>query len=442
MAGPTIRGTKNRLAVPAVIANEALFRLKTKLFFPRFAQRTFQSYFLDKNGEKIWIKRPTAAKTRKGRKIPTNNSTRQPMIDRYIEMTLDQRHNFDTGWNDEEASLDIVALADRYIDPGAEELAYQYDIEGANELGNGGQWCHPFPDIALDNNIAASALTPIEVHTIRALAQERHIPVSSKNWAILHPLDLVAINDAILKLPAGTPSDVSNTLRDHYAGTLANFQIYDSVHVPRLVCAADRGTPLINGIQADPSQLVTDGWTASKKVLNKGQLFTVAGVREIQPRGDRRNTGRLQTFTVQEDVTSDASGNATIKIEPHIITATTTTTDADGTSISMAAYQTVDKDPFSDAVITVVGKEGNEYYQDLFWHGAALEYANVALTLPEGAEALGGTVQTDPETGLQIMMLRDFDWYTAESKVRLDIFFGVKCVRPDLVIRKISTKVG
>lgn len=442
MAGPTIRGTKNRLAVPAVIANEALFRLKTKLFFPRFAQRTFQSYFLDKNGEKIWIKRPTAAKTRKGRKIPTNNSTRQPMIDRYIEMTLDQRHNFDTGWNDEEASLDIVALADRYIDPGAEELAYQYDIEGANELGNGGQWCHPSPSIA-DGSITASALTPIDVHTIRAHAQERHIPVSSKNWGILHPLDLVAINDAILKLPAGTPSDVSSTLRDHYAGTLANFQIYDSVHVPRLVNAVDRGTPLVNGAaQTDPTQIVTDGWTASSPVLKKGQLFTIGGIKEIQPRGDRRETGRLQTFTVQEDVSSDSSGNATIKIEPHIITDKTTTTDADSTSISMAAYQTVNEAPSDNAKIWVVGAVGQDYYQDIFWHGAALEYANVALTLPEGAEALGGTVQTDPETGLQIMMLRDFDWYTAESKVRLDIFFGVKNVRPDLVIRKISTKVG
>ena len=55
---------------------------------------------------------------------------------------------------------------------------------------------------------------------------------------------------------------------------------------------------------------------------------------------------------------------------------------------------------------------------------------------------LGVSVQTDPETGLQIMMLRDFDWYKAESKIRLDIFFGVKNVRPDLVIRKISTKIG
>ena len=367
------------------------------------------------------------------------------MIDRYIEMELNQRHNFNTGWNDEEASLDIVALADRYIDPGAEELAYQYDIEGANELGNGGQWCHPTPGLN-DGAITASALTPIDVHTIRAHAQERHIPVSSKNWGILHPLDLVAINDYVLKMPAGVPSDVSNSLRDHYAGTLANFQIYDSVHVPRLVNARPQGgtiAPKINGAQTDPTQIVTDGWgTETGNVLKKGQLISIFGVNEIQPRGDRRDTGRPQTFTVQADAVADGSGNATIKIEPNIITSTTTTTDGAGTSISMAAYRNVSAAPADNAVIFPVGKPGAEYYQDIFWHGAALEYANVALTLPEGAEALGGTVQTDPETGLQIMMLRDFDWYTAESKVRLDIFFGVKNVRPDLVIRKISTKVG
>ena len=196
---PRIRGSGNRIATPSVITNEALFRLKTKLFFPRLAQRTFQSYFLDKNGEKIWIKRPTAAKISSGRVIPSDNSTRNPMIDRYIEMTLNQRHNFVTSWNDEEASLDIVALADRYIDPGAEELAYKYDIEGGNALGNGGQWCHPVPIDGTGNpgvdgsqaSITPSALTVLDVQTIRAHAHNATFPTGPRTGAFCTRLTLL-----------------------------------------------------------------------------------------------------------------------------------------------------------------------------------------------------------------------------------------------------------
>ena len=248
-----------------------------------------------------------------------------------------------------------------------------------------------------------------------------------------------------MKLNAGPERVVSDSIRSHYAGVLANFQIYDSVHVPRLNVHAPAngiGGPKINGAQTDPSQIVTNGWHGTaQKILNKGQLITIRGIKEIQPRGDRRETGRLQTFVVQEDVMSDGGGNATIKIEPHIIVPTTTTTDASGSQVSMAAYQTVSKAAPANAVVSVLGDPGSEYYQDIFWHGSALEYANVGLDLPSGASELGGAIQTDPETGLQIMMLRDFDWHKAESQVRLDIFFGVQNVRPDLTIRKISTKV-
>jgi hypothetical protein len=64
---------------------------------------------------------------------------------------------------------------------------------------------------------------------------------------------------------------------------------------------AGGGTPLVNGSnQYGSDELVTDGWLADTLVLKAGDMFSV----------DNR------LYLVLQDVTSDASGNATIDIFP------------------------------------------------------------------------------------------------------------------------------
>ena len=63
-----------------------------------------------------------------------------------------------------------------------------------------------------------------------------------------------------------------------------------------------RGTPLVNGAGQTGSSLITDGWTASTKVLNEGEWIEL--------------DGRL--YQVVNDVTADGSGNATLSLWPKI----------------------------------------------------------------------------------------------------------------------------
>ena len=79
------------------------------------------------------------------------------------------------------------------------------------------------------------------------------------------------------------------------------------------------------------------------------------------------------------------------------------------------------------------------YRQNIFFCGDALEYVNVELTQFESAPAK--KAERDAETGVAVRYLKDFDITESTEVERLDIFFGVKNVYPEIGIRHIGARV-
>lgn len=432
-----IRGIEDRLAVPSIIAREALYRLKDHLVWPRIANTTFDEYFEGKVGDTISIKRPYRAKVQKGRRL-----RKSPMIDMTIDLNLDQRWHFALDYIDETAKLDIVDFGNRYMDAGVEELAYQYDIAGAEEIANAAFHMNGTPGTALDLD---------DGQYIRAHATKLAIPRVRRNYGVLDPLDVAKLGADVQKVDM--PEMVGKAIRETYQGRYGSWNIMDSVHVPYLETEAlpAGAAPLVNGANQRGTSLTTDGWTnLGRKCLSKGQLIQIAGVMEIQPRGNRRVTGNVQTFVVTADVTPTATGAAEIPIYPNINAGTTDDVvanpesidpDVDPGNLDASAFQTVDSIPADNAVITVVGRATTKkrYRQGIYFCGDALEY--VGVTLNEFVSAPEQGVERDPETGCVISYVADFDITEMAETRRVDTFFGVKTVYPELVIRHIGAAV-
>ena len=225
---------------------------------------------------------------------------------------------------------------------------------------------------------------------------------------------------------------------------LSNFHVFESVHIPYLEIAAHTSTPLVNlAAGYEGSSLPTDGWAASTKVLNKGQIITIAGVGEVQPRGDKRATGRLAQFTVTDDVTSAASGAATIPISPELNAGSLTTTDKDAASVSKKGFKNVTAKAANNSVITIVGKgtvnTAQTYKQSIFYERDALQVVNVVLVVPEASQ--WSARSTDPQSGASISILMDFNFAKSTSQIRADILYGGKTVYPEVGGRYISEKI-
>ena len=444
-------GVQNRVAIPQIIANESLYRLSMNVVFPRISNRTYQHYFDSSVGDTVTVKRPYKARSQKGRIM----STKAALIDKTVEISIDSRHHFAIETVDEDMTLRIEDYGERYLEVGAEELAYDYDTAGGKELSHS-YFFHEGGD--------NTALDKARGQQITAHASKVAIP-RKRRFAVLDPYEFAAISEDVMQVDA--PELVTGAIRDMFKGKYAGWSLLESNFISPMDCQqmASGAAPRIAGSDAASlvgSSINTDGWGRNNAtVLNKGQLIQIANVYEVQPRGDRRSTGKLQTFVVTEDARSNGAGAATVKVYPEIITASglgstisNPGSDIDGNKdfdggnnvqdLDMGAFQTVTAAPVNNAVITVVGQTANQpaksYRQALFMCGDALEYINVKLKTPKSAFMSGS--QVDDETGLAITYTSDWDQTQYTEVDRMDILFGVKNIYPELGIRYISAQVG
>lgn len=212
-------------------------------------------------------------------------------------------------------------------------------------------------------------------------------------------------------------------------GPYGGLDNYQSVHVPTHTVGPLGGTPLVNGgAQAVTyaaakdtwsQSLITDGWTASAaNRLKAGDIFTMPNVFSVNP-VSKVSTGRLQTFTVLSDVSSDGSGNLTATISPPIITS--------------GAYQTVTAAPADNVALTIkTGTASTAYRQSLIMHPDAIALVTRPLRIEQGS-----SVKTSTKSGnrVSISCTEWVDGNTLSHYMRFDMLFGVKLIDPRLALR-------
>jgi len=189
----------------------------------------------------------------------------------------------------------------------------------------------------------------------------------------------------------GTYVDGNNkkALEEATVGKYAGFMNYETVFAPTHTVGPLGGTPLVNGASQNVTYatakdtwsqtLITDGWTAVAAArLKAGDIITLDAVFAVNP-NTKASTGRLQTFTVLADASSNGSGQATITISPPIITS--------------GAFQTVTNAPADNAPILVkTGTAATAYRQSLLLDPKAIALVSRPLDIPSGEGLKTSTV--------------------------------------------------
>ena len=189
----------------------------------------------------------------------------------------------------------------------------------------------------------------------------------------------------------GTYVDGNNkkALEEATVGKYAGFINYETVFAPTHTVGPLGGTPLVNGAAQNVTYatakdtwsqtLITDGWTAAAAArLKAGDIITLDAVFAVNP-NTKASTGRLQTFTVLADASSNGSGQATITISPPIITS--------------GAFQTVTNAPADNAPILVkTGTAATAYRQSLLLDPKAIALVSRPLDIPSGEGLKTSTV--------------------------------------------------
>ncbi len=404
----------NALITPNIIAKEALMQLKNNLRFASLAHREYKNEFV-KVGDTVNIRKPVKFYTADGA-----TRVNQDVEEANSPVKIDKRKHVSWKFSTQDLTLTVDKYSERYVKPAMITLAQTVDMAGAalykkvwNSVGSPGTT----PNSYMAWAVAAQRLTEMAVPTSdrRAIA----------NTAAFHATaaTLTTLNMPQLAMKAWESGEIGN---------LAGFKTYESVNVATHTVGAFGGTPLVNGASQNTTyaaskttnsqDLITDGWTASAAILKEGDVITIAGVYAVNPVPGEGTTGKnvmpyLQQFVVRQDVSSNGSGAATLKISPAIITS--------------GPYQTVSAAPADNAAITVQGTASAKYPQNLTFHRDAFALVTVPLEMPDGANFKA----REESDGLSVRVVKDYDINSDEDVIRVDIMFGWEAIYADLAAR-------
>lgn len=394
------------ILTPSVIAKEALMQFKNGMGLSGVIDKSYSKDFA-KKGAKIG----TSEKIRKPNLFTVTDGatySAQDVTEDYFTLTIDSQKHVGFEFTSKDLSLSIDDFSRRYLNPASLALVNKVDIDGNAVAAKN-----------IFNAVGTAATTPSALLTyLEAMqkVQESAGPQDDKYSYIINPAAQTKIVDALKGL-FGDQSEISKQYKRGRMGVAAGGEWMMSQNLYSHTSGQRGGTPLVNGNPANgATTVVTDGWTASAaNRVKAGDVFTIAGCYKVNPI-TKESTGVLQQFVVTADTSSDGSGNATLPISPTIYTS--------GSLQNVYSAASLD-----NAALTFLHGTSAVTASNLLVHEQALALAVVPLERPQGVDF--AAVETDPETGLSIRIIRQYDIDSDKFKCRLDVLYGWAAARPE-----------
>jgi len=410
----------NSLITPSWITKTTLAHLINNSAFAPYINKDYTDQFRAtgaKAGTTINVRKPVQGTVRSG---ATANI--QDVNEPQVPITMEPEFGIDWEFTDFDLSLKVDRFEERYLAPFGSRLAAEFDLRCAQRL-----YRQVYNFVGTPGTSPATAdigLQASEVLDNNACPRGdvRHFSLSPRaNRTLVNGLSGFFNSQTVLG-------------KQYESGTLQRslgFEPHMSQNLPTHTVGGLGGTPLVNGAnqgiinsgstdnpRADYTDLVTDGWSASAaNRLRAGDVFTIAGVFAVQPI-TKQVLPDLQRFVVASDVSSDGSGNATVRIYPAIIAG--------------GAYQTVSARPADNAALTVLtGSANTGYVQNIMFHRDALTAVTMEMDVPGGMDMASSS---DYE-GVSLRFVRGFDITNNKRICRFDMLAGFGVLRPEWACR-------
>jgi len=415
---PLLNGSGNKLLTTDKVAKNALTYWKNNLVLTKGVYRDLEGQF-GEIGDTVNVRLPNNVIVNQGNVATTTT----PLNDKTIALTVDTQLNVKFNWGMKDKKLSIEDFGSRYLDPATTQIANQVDIAVAKEMrksyfqfGTVGQPLS-FKDVTMGG----------------AYARDVAIPTDGLCRLVTNTIDNANISNNIADVQQ--QQMVKDAIQKGYAGELAGFDTFYSQNIITHTNGKFTGSEQVEAELKDGNTLSVKGGTAGGFV--EGDRFTIDGVGEINPI-TKQVTGRLQVFVVV-GATPLAGATGTVKISPAINDGTNTTLDGNGATITTAMDKNVSAKAVVDAGITMIGLSEATYRENYIMHKHAVAMAIVKMELPSSGH---GSRAFDKQTGLSLNVAEYFQGDEYTNSLRLDVLFGTKMVRPDLIFRATNEKIG
>lgn len=335
-------------------------------------------------------------------------------------VTINQQTGVDFQFSSSEKYLSLEAFSKQYLRPAAVRIANMLDFAAAQYMANY-TW----------NAVGTWGTTPTGT-----TAFQTYLKASQKLWENLADPEercMVVNADAstqIVDSLKGLFNPQAEISKQYEKGMMGRdtggMDWYQSQNVASLTSGVRTGTPTVSTLAGQSGaggnngsmSLLTIGWTANTDTVTVGQVFTIAGVFETNS-ANYNATSILQQFVVQQPATADSSGNMTLQVAPAITPS--------------GQYQNVSATPAASAVMTFADTSNTASTQLLCFQKDAYTVVSVPGDVPGGTDM--AYQETDPETGVTLRFVRDFDPVHDLWVCRFDVYWGIAALYRELACR-------
>ena len=409
----------NSVLTYGLIAKRAVQVLENNLVFGNQVYRGYEAeYSRNVNGYKpgatITIRRPAEFVVNDGPVVQIQDAQEGS-----LQITVDKQKNIGMNFTSKDLTLDITDFSERFIEPAMIQMAQQVDQDVAaltadipNWVGTPGNVLSNFDSFAaatqrLDDTSVGSSprkgiLDPRNARGLQAnltgpqsLFAPDMVASVYKNGA-LPPVDGVSLFKSQNTYTHTTGGRADGTLN---GGTLST------------TWAASKDTNTITFTMASVGVSTT---------IKKGDVFTLAGVFDVNPRSGVA-LPYLKQFTVVSDTTTTAGEAATVVASPALIPVGTP-----------GAHWNASAAPAANAVVTWLGTASTAYTNNVVFNQNAFALVMVPLEKPEGGLA---KVARMSHKGVNVRILSFYDGVNDNNIWRFDVLYGVKTVDPRQAVR-------
>lgn len=398
----------NTLLTISMVTKEALAVLENNLTFAKGVNREYDDQFAiggAKIGDTLNVRKPARYVGRTGATLAVEDHTVTS-----VPVVLDTQFGVDLNFTSKELTLSIDEFSDRIIKPAMAVVANKIDSAGLIKA-----YQSTYNAVGTPGTIPTTLKTYLQAG---AKMDYEATPRDGDRSLVIDPSAQVEIVDSLKGL-FQSGEQIKSQYEKGNMGLAGGFKWSMDQNIPVHTVGPLGGSPTVNGAAQTGASLVTNGWTAAAAPrLNKGDVFTIAGVFAVNPQ-TRTTTGQLRQFVVTSAVSSDGAGNATIQISPAITL--------------VGSYQTVNALPAAGAAIVVLGAAGAVSPSHLAYHKNAFTLVCADLVLPKGVDMAARI--SDKQLGLSARMVRQYDVVNDKFPCRFDILFGWAALYPELACR-------
>lgn len=415
----------NNLLTNLIITREAARVLHQEGTFLSNVNREYRDEFAKsgmKAGDTINMRLPAKYNVR-------TNATfaGQDHFERSTPLAVLSQYGVDVSFTTKDRTMSLDDYSKRVIRPAMKQLAAKIEFDALAAAYK-----------AVNNGINATTNVSLTYRYFQKGGQrltDELAPLSDRT-AILNPASLVEFLDATKGLFAAQ-SNLNSQFREGIMGRTGGFDVGENTLLPAHTTGTMAGSPVTFGTTLGLST-TANSWTSTTALsvtgatgngtLKAGDIFTLSGVYAVHPES-KQNTGRLQQFVVQADLTmTTATSTYTVTVKPALIYGS-------GNAFQNCALSGVSDT--SGLTITRLGASNTAFAQDLFFHKDAFAFASVDL---EDVSPYGASCSRAVSDNISMRFIQQYDSSADVVVGRFDVLWGFAPLLPELACRHLTTQ--